>query len=229
MWRPRAGAAPGARPPRRCRPEGPAGRGGAALPCPDPTRPSWRRSRGLGPSGVSCPTRASCFGAMEVPTAAHAAWLAGGASLPLGPAEGGTCGRWVQVWAPQRRGWSESRAGRNEMRGLGHLLREERLRELRLFGLEKGGLGGSHHCTNSLKEGEGKEGATFFSVVPGDRPHGNGHTSKYREYHLNIRKKKNILLPGGWSHSGMGCSEDGEVSILGGSRNLAGYVHGSLL
>ncbi|KAK4815679.1 hypothetical protein QYF61_005425 [Mycteria americana] len=74
------------------------------------------------------------------------------------------------------------------MKGLGHLLREERLRKLRLFSLEKRRHRGSYHCTNNVKGGNEEEGARLFSAVPSDRTNGSGHTSKYREYHLNVRQ-----------------------------------------
>ncbi|KAK4815949.1 hypothetical protein QYF61_010443 [Mycteria americana] len=44
-----------------------------------------------------------------------------------------------------------------------------------------------------LNGGNEEEGDRLFSVVPSDRPRGNGHTLKHEKYNLNIRKNKFIL------------------------------------
>jgi len=75
------------------------------------------------------------------------------------------------------------------MKGQEHLACEERLRELRLFSLEKARL--RRVLINAYKYLKGRykeEGARLFSMMPSDSTRHNGQKLKHVRCCLNIRK-----------------------------------------
>ncbi|KAK4825511.1 LOW QUALITY PROTEIN: hypothetical protein QYF61_000024 [Mycteria americana] len=101
----------------------------------------------------------------------------------------------VQLWSPQHQEdmdlleWVQRRA--TEMiRGMEHLSYEGRLRELRLFSLEKRRLRGHLIAAiQYLKAANEKDGDKLFSRACCDRTRGNVFKLKEGRFRLNIRKK----------------------------------------
>ena len=72
------------------------------------------------------------------------------------------------------------------MKGLEHLSYEERLKELALFSLEQGRLGGDLiNVYKYLRSGCEEDRARLFSS---DRNRGNGHKLEHKRLHVNISK-----------------------------------------
>ncbi|KFW10404.1 hypothetical protein N327_05418, partial [Fulmarus glacialis] len=101
----------------------------------------------------------------------------------------------LQLWSPQHRkdmGLLErvQRRATKMIRGMEHLSYEERLRELRLFSLEKRKLWGDITAAfQYLKGTYKKEGGKLFSRACCDRTRGNGFKLKEGRFGLYIGKK----------------------------------------
>jgi len=76
------------------------------------------------------------------------------------------------------------------IRGLEYLSYKDRLRELRMFALEKRRLWGDLRAAfQYLKGAYGKDGEGLFTRVCSDRTRGNGCKLKEGRFRLDIRKK----------------------------------------
>ena len=101
----------------------------------------------------------------------------------------------IQLWSPQHKKdmdlleWVQRTATKMVSR-MGHLSCEERLRELRLFSLQKRRLQGDVIVTfEYLKGAYGKGGDNLFSKACCDRTRSNGFKLREDRFRLDIRKK----------------------------------------
>ncbi|KAK4827190.1 LOW QUALITY PROTEIN: hypothetical protein QYF61_015218 [Mycteria americana] len=101
----------------------------------------------------------------------------------------------IQLWSPQHRKDMDlldrvQRRATKMIRGMGHLSYERRLRELRLFSLEKRRLQGDLIATFQYFRGAyKKDGDKLFSRASCDRTRGNGFELEESRFRLDIRKK----------------------------------------
>jgi len=101
----------------------------------------------------------------------------------------------VQLWSPQHKKdmelleWVQKRDTKM-IRGLKHLCCEERLRELRLFSLEKRGLQGDLTAAFQYLKGPLGKMGKIFSGVCCDRTRSNGFKLREGRFRLDMRVVK---------------------------------------
>ena len=116
----------------------------------------------------------------------------------------------IQFWSPQNRKSMDvleqvQRRATKMIRGLEHLSCEARLRELRLFSLEKSRLWGDLLAAfQYLKGAYEKAGEGLFTRAYSDRTRGNDF--KLREGRLRLDKRNSILWR--WWGPGTGCPQE---------------------